>query len=403
MNRGALVAVALAGLALVVVTTVALGIPTDEALVLAGVAGGAALATGVVGAAILAALRSASLTAQLAVVALTSVAAVGAGALAAGSAMFLSAHDLDALVVIVAAAAAVGVFCALALGQRFGRASALLGEAARRLGDGGSPAAGNGQVPIREFQRLADELDQTAARLDEARARERAADAARRELVAWVSHDLRTPLSGIRAIAEALDDGVVTDRATVDRYHRTLLDEAERLALLVNDLFELSSIWSGALPLVRERVSVGDLASDVVAAASPVAEARGVHLDGWVAGRNPTAELSAREFTRVLQNLVDNAVRETPPDGTVTVETREEDGCVLVLVTDSCGGIPEGDLPRVFEAGFRGSAARTPRIGGGGGMGLAIARGLMHAYGGDLTVRNAGEGCEFTATLPTSR
>src|SRR5207244_7557639 len=155
--------------------------------------------------------------------------------------------------------------------------------AARRIGEG-SPMPELPDLATGELALIGYELEAMNHHLEESRQRERALDASRRELTAWVSHDLRTPLAGIRAMAEALEDGVVADPETVARYHRTLRVEAERLAHLVDELFELSVIASGALRLQIERVSLGDLVSDTLASAAAAARARGVRVEGQMAG-----------------------------------------------------------------------------------------------------------------------
>ena len=202
-----------------------------------------------------------------------------------------------------------------------------------------------------------------AQRLDESRRRERDQESARRELIAWVSHDLRSPLAGIRAMAEAMEDGVVDDPATVQRYLRTIGEESQRLSRLVDDLFELARIHQGTLQLHPEEVALGDLVSDVVAGAAPGAEARGVRLVGEADGLPPILVERAPSWAGCCQNLLDNAIRHTPPGGMVAVRgARRPDG-VLLSVVDECGGIPADDLVRVFEVAFRGDVARAPRRG----------------------------------------
>jgi signal transduction histidine kinase len=295
------------------------------------------------------------------VVALIPVVAVAFGLLVAAQAMFVSSHDLSALVVVVAGAGTAGVLGALA---------------------------------------LATELDRARRRLLEAADRERALESSRRELVAWVSHDLRTPIAGIRAMVEALDDGIVDEPLEVRRYHLQLMTEADRLARLVDDLFELSRIEAGALAVSMERVALGELVSDVVASAAVMAEAKGVRVDGRVDGRPPDVAGSAPELARVVRNLLDNAIRHTPPGGAVEVAVRGGDHHVEVSVLDGCGGIPAYDLDRVFDLAYRGDAARTPSTSGGAGLGLAIARGLVDVLDGDIAVRNEPGGCRFTVRLP---
>jgi signal transduction histidine kinase len=249
-----------------------------------------------------------------------------------------------------------------------------------------------------ELARVARELEHTSLRLEEARKRERALEGSRRELVAWVSHDLRTPLAGIRAMAEALEDGVVDDPETVARYHNAIRIEADRLSALVEDLFELSRTQAGALRLHLERVSLGDLVTDLMAGSAPLAEAKGVHLERRVAASPPELAVSTPEMLRALRNIIENAIRHTPSDGTVVVEAGREVNRAYVSVVDDGGGIPEGELERVFDVAFRGDQARTP--GAGAGLGLAIARGLVEAHQGDISVRNENGGCRFTVRLP---
>lgn len=371
-----------------------------ENLQLAALAAGTAAVAAVVGALVLHMLRTRTIGVQAAAVAFVAVASVGVGAWAGAQAMFYSEHDLDALAVMLVAAGGVGVGAALLLGRRVGRVSRSLAEVARTIGDGGTtPGAGTSTSPApHELARLREELELTSTRLEEAQVRERTLDASRRELVAWVSHDLRTPLAGIRAVIEALEDGVVDDPETIARYHTTIREEADRLAALVDDLFELSRTQAGVLRLHLERVSLGDLVSDAIAGAAPVAEAKGVRLEGRLDGQSPSLSVSAPEVLRALRNLLENAIRHTPSDGTVVVEAGLDAGHAYVSVVDTGGGIPEPDLSRVFDVAFRGDAARTP--GKGAGLGLAIARGLVEAHRGEITVRNENGGACFTVRLP---
>ena len=349
------VGAAVAGLAVAVSAAAGVGMPGRDAADLVAISFGVALVSYMAGRAIVRRWRSPV------VVALVPVVAMVLGLLAAAQAMFVSSHDLNALVVVVAGAGTAGVLGALA---------------------------------------LATELDRAHHQVAELAARERAVEASRRELVAWVSHDLRTPIAGIRAMVEALDDEVVVDPVEVARYHRQLIEEADRLARLVDDLFELSRIEADALQLSVERVALDELVSDAVASAGPVARAKGVHLTGRVAGPRPEVPGSPPELTRVVRNLVDNAIRFTPPGGEIEVTVGGDDHRAEVSVRDGCGGIPAGDLDRVFDLAYRGDAARSPGLDGGAGLGLAIARGLVEAHRGDIAVRNEADGCRFTVRLP---
>jgi signal transduction histidine kinase len=338
------------------------GLPASDAAVLVAISFGVAVATYAGGRA--AVVRSRSPV----VVGLIPVVSVALGALVAARAMFVSSHDLAALVVVVVGAGTAGVLGGLALGA---------------------------------------ELQRSRARVTAMAERERALERSRRELVAWVSHDLRTPIAGIRAMVEALDDGVVVEDDDVRRYHHQLTIEADRLARLVDDLFELSRIEADALQLTVEEVPLRELVSDAVASVAAVAEAKGVTLGGRVddaaGGAGPSVAGSAPELSRVVRNLLDNAVRHTPAGGAVEVAVRGGDGWAEVSVRDGCGGIPDDDLDRVFDLAYRGDAARTPGAGGsptGAGLGLAIARGLVGAHHGDIAVANDNGGCRFTVRLP---
>jgi signal transduction histidine kinase len=235
----------------------------------------------------------------------------------------------------------------------------------------------------------------------EARERERAGEAARRDLVAWISHDLRSPLAGIRAMAEALADGIVAEPGEVSDYAQRISGETARLSDMVNDLFELSRITAGALRLTMSAVPLQDVIGEALAAQAPVADQKKVRVladaDVW-----PVVTGSDPELARVVRNLVSNAIRHTPPDGTVAVRVGIDGADALVAVDDSCGGIPEDEIDRVFEVAFRGTQARTPDRSGttGGGLGLAIAKGLVEAHRGHIGVRNHGSGCRFEVRLP---
>jgi signal transduction histidine kinase len=316
--------------------------------------------------------------------------------------MFISSHDLNILAVVLLAAGTVGVASAFLMGRQVGAASSSLVSVARRVGNETTSTADvSHQRAPQELAQLAHELRVMEERLDDARRRERTLEASRRELVAWVSHDLRTPLAGMRAIVEALDDRVVEDADTVARYCRTLREEVDRLAALVDDLFELSRTQAGVLQLHYERVSLGDLISDAIAGSAPVAAAKGVRLEGRMIGPPPELMASAPEVLRVLRNLLENAIRHTPSDGSVVVEAGVDDLLpehVYVEVRDTGGGVAEADLAHIFDVAFRSDRARTP--GTGSGLGLAIAKGFVEAHRGDLTVVNANGGARFTLRLP---
>jgi signal transduction histidine kinase len=332
------------------------------ALEAVAVSAGAAVLVGAVGAVVVHVLARRWVTAAVLVTPLVVVACVAAGVLVGAKAMFLSAHDTGVVLLVLLAAVPVG----LVVG------AALVGT-------------------VRALDRRAVEA---AAALE----RDRAVEASRRELVSWVSHDLRTPLAGVRAMAEALQDGVAADSG---RYHARILLEADRLSAMIDDLLELSRIQAGQLGLALVEVDLGDVVSDTLAGTQALAGARGVRLAGAVHGP-VSARVDVAATTRALTNLVVNAIRHTPPDGSVTVEADRDGASAVLRVTDQCGGIAPTDLARVFEPGFRGSSARTPAGGEGAGLGLAIVRGLAEAHGGAVRVRNALGGCSFELLLPAT-
>jgi signal transduction histidine kinase len=234
----------------------------------------------------------------------------------------------------------------------------------------------------------------------EAREAERRAEASRQELVTGMSHDLRSPLAGIRGMAEALADGVVREPAEVAQYLGRIRRETERMAAMVEDLFELSRATSGTVQLCITRLALGEVCSDAVAAEAAAAAAAGVRVEAEQPKRWPTVLGSDAELTRVLRNVLSNAVRHTPPGGQVRLSADTRDGQARLWVQDACGGIPAADLPRLFEVGFRGTSARTPGDHAGAGLGLAIAKALIEAQHGRIDVANREPGCRFEITLP---
>ena len=370
-----------------------------DQLVVVLLAGGSALGAALVGLVALRLLRGRSLVLSTTVVSLVGVLGVMAAALVAARAMFLSTHDLGVLILVCLVSGVVGVLTAVVLARAVVAGSRALGVAAASMVDGGYTSAGSLPAELAELDRR---LAEASTRLVASRARERALESSRRELVAWISHDLRTPLAGIRAMAEALEDGIAEDPATVHRYHEAVRREADRLATMVDDLFELSRINASALALTLEQASLHDLVSDAVASATPVAKAKGVRLESLASSDLPPVEVSVRDLGRVLRNLLSNAIRHTPTDGVVSVHARTEGGHACLEVADACGGIPADELSRVFEVAFRGTAARTPSEDGGAGLGLAIARGLVEAHQGHISIVNEGPGCRVVVRIPAT-
>jgi len=300
-----------------------------------------------------------SVSAAALMVPVVAVTTFAVGLVATSRAMFLSSHDLGVALLVCAAAGVLSLIIGIALSRK-----------------------------LRQLQLETAE----AAAAHEA---ERRIEANRRDLVAMVSHDLRTPLAGLRAMAEALEDGVVEEPV---RYHRAMRLAVERLSGMVDDLFDLARIQAGALQLHLSEVSTADLISDALAAADPVAKANGIELRG-TAPAVGSVYGDEGELHRALANLIRNAIRHTPLDGVVVLSAEQLNDRVIFAVTDQCGGIPDADLPHVFDVAWRGSNARTPGDEVGAGLGLAIVRGIAEAHGGSVRVDNVANGCRFELVL----
>jgi signal transduction histidine kinase len=363
------------------------------------VVGGSAAAAAVAGAGALRLLRRRSVLASLVVVAVTASVVVAVGTGVIGQLMLVSGHAYRVLLFVLVLSLVAGLAVAFLLGRSLTAGSHVLAGALREIGDEELPP--RSLMPATsELSLLSNELVAMQQRLAESRTRERALESSRRDLVAWVSHDLRTPLAGIRAMAEALEDGVVDDDAGRARYHRQIRVESDRLAAMVDDLFELSRIHVGQLALSMTPVMLRDLVSDALANADPIAKARGVTLSG-AAGDDALVTVDVGQMGRALRNLVTNAIRHTPSDGTVEVGYGVgDDGVPYLRVRDGCGGIAAADLPRLFDVGYRGESARTPGVDSGAGLGLAIVRGIVDAHDGRIDVVNEHVGCRFEVRLP---
>jgi signal transduction histidine kinase len=237
----------------------------------------------------------------------------------------------------------------------------------------------------------------------EIRAAERAGEQSRRKLVAFVTHDLRTPLAGIRAVSEAIADGVVSDHE-VREHAKHIEQQAIRLSEMVDDLFEMSKINAGAITPSSTLVALDEVVDDVVSAHRLTAERAGVELHAELPGSPIKVIGNDRALVRVLSNLVSNAIAHTPAGGVVKLELGRDGQGAWARVDDTGVGIDEADLARVFDVAYRGSNARVARgdssLPSGSGLGLAIAAGLVHAHHGTLSAHNLNTGARFEVRLP---
>jgi signal transduction histidine kinase len=313
--------------------------------------------------------------------------------------MFASEHDLLLATVLLffagGIAVALGSFFAHALTGRIAR----LEDAARKIQSGElSERVNVGGTD--EIAALGNAFNQMADRLQSAQQKQKELEAMRRDLVAWAGHDLRTPLTSIQVLVEALSDGVVDDPESTRKYLLQAKKQVDILSLLVNDLFQVSQLDAGGLPLKFETASLTDLISDTLESFSGQAEQRQVHLSGFAAPDIDPLSFDVQHMGRVLNNLVSNALRYTPPGGSVFIQAERLPGKVVITIRDTGEGIAPEDLPHVFERFYRGEKSRS-RASGGAGLGLAIVKGIVEAHGGTISVKSIPEaGTDFTFTLP---
>jgi signal transduction histidine kinase len=248
-----------------------------------------------------------------------------------------------------------------------------------------------------ELSELADAANAMVTQLREEERRRDAADAARRDLVAAISHDLRTPMAALRLMADAIEDGL-TDEDTLRRYLATMRIHVEALGAMTDDLFELSRLEAGDLEWSIEQIELAPLLDETVAAMRVEAEARGVAIGAELPPlpRQPRAD--PEKLQRVLFNLIRNAIRHTPPDGSVTVRAEPAGDWVEFEVADTGEGIPAGERARAFDPFVRGEASRS---GGGAGLGLAISRAIVEAHNGRIWLADSDVGTRVRFVIPT--
>ncbi|MCP4356830.1 MAG: HAMP domain-containing protein [Chloroflexi bacterium] len=245
----------------------------------------------------------------------------------------------------------------------------------------------------RSFNHMAEQLQQAEKEQAEV-------EQMRRDLIAWTSHDLRTPLTSIRAMIEALHDGLVDDPDTVQRYYRTIRADVIGLNDLIDDLFELAQLDAGGLVLEKSPHSLSDLVSDTLESFQALARQQQIVLSGHIECSVDPVQMNAARIGRVLTNLIGNGLRYTSAGGQVQVTAVLADDEVQVLVQDSGPGFEAADLSRVFEQFYRGEQARSRKTGG-AGLGLAIARGIVLAHNGRIWAENGSDGGAIVGfTLP---
>jgi signal transduction histidine kinase len=316
--------------------------------------------------------------------------------------MFINQHDLILGTLLLIFAGGVSISFGYFISNSITQDLQGLVKGAKRIshGDFTTRVAVSGED---EVAQLAQAFNQMATQLESAIEAERALDEARRNLVAWASHDLRTPLTSLMVMLDALADGIVDDPETVVRYLRQSQNEVERMNALINDLFELAQLDAGYQNMDFEWISLSDLISDTLESFAAQAKEQGVILEGSITSEVDPIWAAPDKLSRVLDNLVANALRYTSEGGSIFLEASLVRDQVQVEVRDTGSGIAAEDIPRVFDRFYRGekSRARNGEKGGGVGLGLAIVKGLVKAHGGDIWVESKPDtGTRFWFKLP---
>lgn len=313
--------------------------------------------------------------------------------------MFSSVHDLQLATVLLIFAAGMAIVFGYFLASTLGRRIQRLKATAEMLAAGDLSARAE-VVGKDELAALGKSFNEMAEHLQEANDRQRELDQLRRDLVAWASHDLQTPLTAIRLQVEALADGLISDPESVERYLRGMQRQVKELSLLLDDLFQMAQVDAGGLILNRSTCSISDLISDTLESYSTLAESRGVRLRGEALPGVDPVSLDAPRFGRAVNNLVANALRHTPSGGEVLVRAHRDAGVLTIEVIDTGEGIAAEDLPHIFERFYRGEKSRS-RMTGGAGLGLTVVDGIVRAHGGNIRVESRlGSGTTFRIQLP---
>jgi signal transduction histidine kinase len=312
--------------------------------------------------------------------------------------MFIEPHDLLLGTVLLVFAGAIAMALGYLLSSSFLDRIQYLDQAAKKIAEGNLSI----RIPVDgrdELADLAQTFNKMAAQLEEASEKRRQLDALRKELIAWIGHDLQTPLASVSAIIEALGDGMVDDPETEKRYFLTAKKNISALSDLIDDMFQMAQIDAGGLDLNYENVSINDLISDTIESFSEIAKRKEVSLTGNVAPEIGMVHIDPQRINRVLNNLVDNAIRHTPENGKVEVCANATENGLSVEVIDNGMGIPSADLPYIFDLFYRGEVSRRSTKAG-TGLGLAISKGIIEAHGGTIEVQSDSQLTKFVINLP---
>jgi len=312
--------------------------------------------------------------------------------------MFADQHDLLLGTVLLLFAGAIAMALGYLLSSSFLDRIQSIDQAAKKIASGNLSY----RVPIEgrdELAELAQTFNHMASQLEDAAEQRKELENLRKELIAWVGHDLQTPLTSISAVIDALSDGMVRDKETRQRYYGTAKKNISKLSHLIDDMFQLAQIDAGGLTLNFELVSISDLISDCLEGFTEIAKRNNIELRGSVSTDIQEAEIDARQINRVLTNLIDNALHHTQNGGLVEVIANQTDKDFMVSVRDNGSGISAKDLPYIFDKFYRGSnsqASSNQRS----GLGLAISKGIVEAHGGRIDVKSQPGNTQFTFMIP---
>jgi two-component system sensor histidine kinase SaeS len=315
--------------------------------------------------------------------------------------MYISHHDFVLTVALLVYAGLITLVCISAVAHHLIERMKRLSEAADRLTrqDFSTRLEVRGSDELAQVEEL---FNQAVNALASVEMRKQALEQSRRELIAWISHDLKTPLAAIRAMNEAMLDGVVDDAESMARYHRSIQREVEHVAYLIEDLVQLAAVDAGELVLKRQPTLLHSLVEDVLAQISGQAAQWGVEMCADLPNHLPLLDIASDKIRRVLYNLLDNALQHTPPSGQVRLCAWIEGEWAWLTVHNSGSYIPPHELERIFERFYRGEQARSARQGQRGtGLGLAIARTFVEVHGGKIRASShPQDGTTFTLSLP---
>jgi signal transduction histidine kinase len=335
--------------------------------------------------------RLGGLRRQFAAIAAVTAAAMAIAVVLFVDAMFVSRMDAVFTILVAVYAGALAAWAMWRIGRRALRDVDAVRATLTAVGEGARDVR-TGVTGGDEIARLAGEVDAMVARLDQE-------ERARRTLLAAVSHDLRTPITALQLLANAIDDGVVEDAETRREYAARMGTHVHALGALIDDLFELTRLQSGELSWTIERISLDELLHELVDAMRPSAEAGAVAVSARVDCAPAAARANPEQLQRVLFNLIQNAIRHTPPDGSVTVSAEAVDEGIEIEVADTGDGIAAEHRERIFDPFYRADPSRRDT---GAGLGLAISRAIVEAHGGRIWLEDASVGTRVRFRLPTT-